>query len=101
MSHGLGVFQLEDFTEAFDMDLNVRDEFAVEDVKPNKAGDIIDEFGSIPCFDELMLGHGGSVSIVSDIDTKKLDTLREEVALLKTQWEFLWSTHAELAFNVC
>ncbi len=60
-------------------------EFAVELVKPDDFCEVTDSLWLGPVFKELMLCHGGMVSIRTNVYPNKFKVLQKDVTLLQAQ----------------
>jgi hypothetical protein len=62
--------------------LKLRNEFPVELCKPDNFCNVPDKFRLRPVYKKLMLRHGRTVSVWTNIDSDKLKALGENAALL-------------------
>ncbi len=78
----------------------MRDEFAVELCKPVNFCNILDELRLRPVFKKLMLWHGRTISVWTDINTNKLEMLGKDATLAQAQWESVGLAEVKLTFYV-
>ena len=65
--------------------LKLRNEFAIELPKTNNLGDIIDSLRLRPVFKELMLRHGGTIAVQTNIDPNKFKAFGKDMTFEKAE----------------